>query len=135
MLAVDTNVVTRLIADDDPDQVATARLLLAAGPIWVSTTVLLETNWVLRRAYNFGTSEIREAFTRLLGTHNVHTEDKAAVASALSLTLHGIEFADALHFTCRPTAAEFVTFDRTLINRAKRAGVAGISDAATYLSR
>jgi predicted nucleic-acid-binding protein len=135
MLAVDTNVFVRLIADDDPDQTAIAHSLLAIGPIWVSKTVLLEANWVLKSGYNFDLGEIREAFTRVLGLANAHIEDKAAVSAALALTLHGVEFADALHLSGRPSGIEFLTFDRTLIKRATRAGIAGVSDASAWRSR
>ena len=50
MIAVDTNVVVRLLAQDDPKQAA-ARTLFAAGPIWIAKTVLLETEWELRTVY------------------------------------------------------------------------------------
>ena len=46
MTAVDTNVVVRLLAQDDPKQTAAARALFSAGSIWIAKTVLLETAWV-----------------------------------------------------------------------------------------
>jgi predicted nucleic-acid-binding protein len=134
MRAVDTNIFARLITDDDPDQAATAHALLAAGPIWISKTVLLETNWVLKRAYEMSPIEIHEAFTRILGATNVYTEDKAMVFEALALILQGVEFPDAIHLASRPAGTEFFTFDRTFIKRAKRAGVARISDASIWRS-
>ena len=95
MIAVDTNVVVRLLTGDDPQQAAAAKSLFAAGPIWIAKTVLLETGWVLHSLYGFDESAIREAFTKLLGLKNVHTEDKPSMAAALALTAHGIELADA----------------------------------------
>jgi predicted nucleic-acid-binding protein len=123
MTAVDTNVVVRLLTADDPKQAAAARSLFRSQPIWIAKTVLLETGWVLRSLYGYEESAIRDAFIKLLGLKNVHTEDEPAVAAALALTLHGIELADALHLSSRPPGAAFVSFDRPFIRRALRAGV------------
>src|ERR1039458_3123008 len=127
MIAVDTNVVVRLLTGNNPKQAAAARSLFAAGPIWIAKTILLETAWVLRSFYRFDESAIRDAFTRLLGLKNVHTEDKASMAAALALTVHGIELADAMHLSSRPSGAAFVSFDRSFVQRARRAGLSAIS--------
>jgi predicted nucleic-acid-binding protein len=131
MTAVDTNVLVRLLTQDDPKQAAAARSLFAAGPIWVAKTVLLETGWVLRSLYGFHESAIRDALTKLLGLKNVHTEDKASMADALALTAHGIDLADAIHLSSRPTGALFVSFGRSFVRRANRAGITRVSTAAT----
>src|ERR1017187_3013898 len=127
MIAVDTNVVVRLLTGDDPKQAAAARSLFAAGPIWIARTVLLETGWVLRSLYGFEESAICDAFTKLLGLKNLHTEDESAVAAALALSAHGVESADAMHLTSRPLGAVFVPFDRSFVRRANRAGATGVS--------
>jgi len=88
MIAVDTNVLVRLLTGDEPRQAAAARSLFASEPIWIAKTVLLETGWVLRSLYGFEESAIREALTRLLGLKNVRTEDESSVAAALELTAH-----------------------------------------------
>jgi predicted nucleic-acid-binding protein len=87
MIAVDTNVVVRLLTEDDREQTAAARSLFAAHPIWIAKMVLLEARWVLRRSYGFEESALRGAFLGLLGLKNVHAEDQRSVA----LTVHGIE--------------------------------------------
>ena len=127
MIAVDTNVLVRLLTGDEPKQAAAARSLFASEPIWIAKTVLLETGWVLRSLYGFEESAIHDAFTKLLGLNNVHAEDESSVAAALALTTHGIELADALHLTSRPPEAVFVSFDKSFIQRARRARVSGIS--------
>ena len=96
--------------------------MLAAGPLWISKTALLETNWVLRSLYGFEESAVCDAFTKLLGLKNVCAEDAACVAAALALTGHGIEFADAIHLSSQPPGAGFVSFDRALVRRAGRTG-------------
>src|ERR1700730_12709255 len=127
MTAVDTNVLVRLLTSDDPKQAAAARRLFANGPIWIAKTVLLETGWVLRRLYGFEESAIHDAFTKLLGLKNVETEDESSVAGALALTQHGIVLADAMHLSSRPPGAVFVSFDKSFVQRARRAGASAVS--------
>jgi predicted nucleic-acid-binding protein len=127
MTAVDTNVVVRLLTGDDPKQAAAAKTLFASEPIWIAKTVLLETGWVLRSLYGFEESAIRDAFIKLLGLKNVHTEDEPAVAAALALAVHGIELADALHLSSSPAGAVCVSFEQSFVRRAKRAAVADVS--------
>ena len=127
MIAVDTNVLVRLLTGDDPKQETAARSLFATGPIWIAKTVLLETGWVLRHLYGLEESAVHDAFVKLLGLNNVHTEDEPSVAAALALTVHGIELADALHLSSRPPGAAFVSFDQSFVRRAKRAGAADVS--------
>ena len=122
MIAVDTNVLVRLLTGDDPKQAAAARALFAAEPIWIAKTVFLETGWVLRSLYGFEESAIRGAFTKLLGLKNVHAEDESSLVAALALTAHGMELADALHLSSRPPAAAFVSFDKSFVQRAARVG-------------
>jgi predicted nucleic-acid-binding protein len=130
MTAVDTNVLVRLLTGDDAKQAAAARSLFGSEPIWIATTVLLETGWVLRSLYGFEESAIREAFIKLLGLKNVHTEDEASVVAALALTVHGMELADALHLSSKPPGAVFVSFDQAFVRRATRAGIGGVSGVA-----
>lgn len=127
MIAVDTNVLIRLLTEDDPKQAAFARSLFAAAEFWIAKTVLPETAWVLRSLHGFKESAIHRAFTKLLGLDKVHTEDEPSVAAALALTLHTIELADALDLSSRPTGAMFVSFDQPFVRRARRAGASEVS--------
>jgi predicted nucleic-acid-binding protein len=127
MTAADTNVLVRLLTGDEAKQAAAARALFAAGPIWIAKTVLLETEWELRKRFGFEASAVRDAFTKLLGLKNVHAEDESAVAAALALMTHGVEFADAMHLSSRPPDTSFVSFDKSFVRRARRAGVAQVS--------
>jgi predicted nucleic-acid-binding protein len=126
--AVDTNVVVRVLAADDKEQTAAAELLFATEPIWIAKTVLLETFWVLRSFYGFEDSAIVASLTKLLGLKNVHAEDESSVGIALSLATHGVDFADGLHLSSRPPGARFASFDRSLIRRANRAGLADVAE-------
>jgi predicted nucleic-acid-binding protein len=131
MTAVDTNVVVRLLTGDDRKQAAAARSLFAAGPIWIAKTVLLETSWVLQSVYGFEEGTVRQAFTRLLGLKNVFAEDMPSIAAALALTVHGVELADAIHLSSRPPGATYVSFDRSFVRRANRAGAAEVAVVPT----
>jgi predicted nucleic-acid-binding protein len=130
MIAVDTNVLVRLLTGDDPEQQAIARLAFVSGQVWITKTVLMETGWVLNSLYKFEQTAIKDAFTKLLGLRNVRVESEAEVAAALALTDQGLELADALHLSCRPHGTFFVSFDKSSVKRAKRAGVPNVSTLA-----
>lgn len=50
MIAIDTNVLVRLLVADDPAQSSRARALLETQDVWIGPTVLLEAAWVLDAA-------------------------------------------------------------------------------------
>ena len=127
MIAVDTNVLVRLLTGDDRAQSGAAQALFATERVWIAKTVLLETGWVLRSLYGFDEESVRGAFRKLLGLGNVKAEDEDAVASALELTAHGVEFADAMHLSSRPPGATFASFDRSFVRDATRAGATAVS--------
>jgi predicted nucleic-acid-binding protein len=131
MIAVDTNVVVRLLTGDDLKQATAAQSLFATETIWIAKTVFLETDWVLRSLYGYEESAVRDAFTKLLGLKNVHTEDETSVAAALALTVHGLDFADAMHLSSRPPGTTFFSFDLAFVRRAKRAGAVEVSGMST----
>lgn len=56
MIAIDTNVLVRMLVDDSDsqEQCQRARDLIANhGDAWVCRIVLIESVWVLERAYDF----------------------------------------------------------------------------------
>ena len=120
MLAVDTSVLVRFLARDDPHQTARADNLIRANRIWISKTVLLETEWVLRDAYSFDRARIVADFRGLVGIPTVLAEDETAVAEALDYFASGMDFADALHLASYGPAAQFATFDRRFAAKAAK---------------
>lgn len=114
MLAVDTNVVVRYLTRDDAEQFAQASVLIRDEDVYVCTTVLLETEWVLRRAYRFGRDQIVQALSAFAGLPRVTLEDAALTAKALAWAAQGMDFADALHLASAGTCEAFVSFDRRL---------------------
>jgi len=120
MIAVDTNVIVRLLVNDDVEQARRARKLFEHERVWIGATVLLETAWVLDSSYGFSADEVAAALTGLLGLPNVSVEDGEAVARALAAVTGGVEFADALHLLRAPAEVKaFVTFDGTLARRGR----------------
>jgi len=65
VLALDTNVIVRYLTADHPEQFAKASVLIDGEDVYVCTTVLLETEWVLRGGYRFSREEIIAALTAL----------------------------------------------------------------------
>ena len=114
MIAVDTNVLVRIITRDDPDQARAAIEVFESGPIWVAKTVVLELEWVLRYSYGLDRSKIHEVLTRLLGLRSLTIEDRGSVVRARDRYEQGMDFADALHLASSTDADSFATFDRKL---------------------
>jgi predicted nucleic-acid-binding protein len=121
--AVDTNILVRFITRDDEEQAQLSRRTLIEDGAWVSKTVLLETEWVLRRGFGFDRSAMHRALSQLLGLPGVEVEDEAEVYRALDYFQAGIDLADALHLASRPSGTPFLTFDQRLISRAARTAV------------
>jgi len=121
VIAVDTNVIVRLLTNDHAAQAARAAAVCRAGPVFVPKSVLLETEWVLRYSYRLGTDAILRALRGVLGLPNVSVEDPNTAVMALALLEQGFDFADALHVASSVRADRFVTFDARLVKRAQRA--------------
>jgi predicted nucleic-acid-binding protein len=81
--------------------------LIEKNEIYISKTVLLETEWVLRHAYRIDTNTIISGFHKLLGLPQVVIEDSWIAFQALSWHAEGLDFADALHLASCPKAASF----------------------------
>lgn len=122
MISIDTNVLVRLLTGDDKDQARKAKQLFRKEQIYITKTVILETEWVLRYAYGFPGNAVADAFMKLLGQENVVVEDATHIGHSVRLLLRGMDFADALHLTCS-TEHTFATFDRKLKAKANDAGL------------
>jgi predicted nucleic-acid-binding protein len=120
MIAVDTNVVVRFLAQDDAAQATRAAELIRDNEIWISKTVLLETEWVLRSLYRFPPHKLAAALKALAGLGRVFLEDGVEVAKALDWFQEGLDFADALHLASAGNATQFATFDRKFAQQARQ---------------
>ena len=79
-LSLDTNVLVRLLTNDDPDQVAKAQSRIrtevdAGNDFYISNLVLLETIWVLQSCYDVARENICQAFKQLLKVMHFQFDD------------------------------------------------------------
>ena len=107
MRAVDTNVLVRLLTQDDAGQLAAAREWVREG-VWVSTLALAEAVWVLTVVYDRSASEIASAVETLLNHRDLTLQDSDVVAAALA------------RFRERPTVG---FSDCLLLELARKAGI------------
>ena len=120
MIALDTNVLVRYLAQDDPVQSQEAtqlieRRLTAEDPGFVSTVAMVETAWVLDRAYGLTEDEIAAAIERTLQADVLVVEDEQEVFTALIMLKEGRgSFADALiaALGAKAGCSKTLTFDR-----------------------
>ncbi len=115
MLAVDTNVLGRLLARDDADQVHAAESFVGKGA-WVSLLVLAETLWVLDSVYELSRVQIATAVEMLLNHRELSLQDADVVTEALEhyRRRSAVEFSDCLVLEIARKAGHLPvgTFDR-----------------------
>ena len=121
MIGIDTNVLVRYLAQDDPKQSAVATRfiegrLTTENPGFVSTITLCEIAWVLADSYGADRKRIRDAMEGLLATKQLVIERSELVWKALR-AWEGVpaDFSDALigQLAIAHGGEKTVTFDRT----------------------
>jgi predicted nucleic acid-binding protein len=112
MLAIDTNLIVRYLTGDHPEQSAKAKALIDGEDLFVCTTVLLETEWVLRSVYGYAPAQLARALRAFAGLPRVTLEDPALAAKALDWMDSGMDFADALHLAKAEGCEAFISFDQ-----------------------
>jgi predicted nucleic-acid-binding protein len=102
MIGLDTNILVRYLAQDDPIQSAKAsdlieRRLTEENPGFVSTVAMVEIAWVLDRAYGLRNDEIAAAIERTLQVDVLVVENEQEVFTAMIALKRGKgSFADAI---------------------------------------
>jgi predicted nucleic-acid-binding protein len=123
MRALDTNVLARFFIDDADDTQAAKQRSAAVTALsersFVSVTVLLELEWVMRGFYELPTRDISRVLRSLAGIEHITLEDRDGVLMALDAFDKGLDFADALHIARSSRVSGLATFDRRLAKRAK----------------
>lgn len=116
MIAVDTSVLVRYFAQDDPVQAELATRFLeerltVADPGLITLVAVHETYWTLIRVYNLSIESVKAIIDELLDAPNLVLEHRLAVQNALTAP---VGFADALiHFVGGSMgASKTVTFDK-----------------------
>jgi len=126
VLAIDTNVVVRFLINDHRVQSAKARDLIKRSEIFVPTTVLLESECVLRSVYGLSGQQIAAALRAFAGLPTVILEDPALAAFGFECEERGMDFADALHLGRAKDCEAFVSFDRRLQSAARAQGLENV---------
>jgi predicted nucleic-acid-binding protein len=122
LIALDTNVLVRLLTRDEAKQAEKVRLLFEAyadanDEFFVSDVVLAELAWTLERAYGFNRSDIGETFGALSENASLGFEsrDVLRVARAIFESAN-VGFADCL-IAARAQfkgCSSLVTFDKAM---------------------
>lgn len=128
MRALDTNVLARFFVDDADDAQAAKLRPAAVAALsersFVSVTVLLELEWVIRGFYELPKRDIVRVLRALASIEHVTFEDRDAVLVAVNAFDKGLDFADALHLARSSRVSGFATFDQRLAKRAKSLALA-----------
>jgi len=123
MTGLGTNILIRYLTQDHPAQSAKAteileRRLTQNNPGFVSVVAMVETVWVLDRAYGLTTQEIATAVERLLQVEVLAIENEQEVFTAMVALKQGRGlFADALiaELGARVGCTRTMTFDRKAV--------------------
>ena len=88
MIGLDTNVLVRYLAQDEPKQAALATRLIeerlsAATPGFISLVVLAELCWVLKSLYGASQSELAATAEDLLSAAQFHLERREVIQAAI----------------------------------------------------
>lgn len=83
MIAVDTNIIIRFLTQDDNEQYKKAFDLFNSYDVFIADSVILETEWVLRFAYKFSSTEIYKALIGLFGLKTVILTNPTSIAQTI----------------------------------------------------
>jgi predicted nucleic-acid-binding protein len=119
VIAVDTNVLVRVLVDDpeETSQVERARRLAKeAGELFVPQVVQVETVWVLTGAYGLDREQVTAVLDHLASNQAFRLQAESCFEAALQLYREGpADFADYLVLSeCQNRRCELMTFDRDL---------------------
>ncbi len=128
MIGLDTNVLARyyVASSDAPSQQqgVLARKLIESGKrLYVSKSVVLELEWVLRGYYKSTVADVLTVLRHLQALPNVEIEDRLGVEQAIDALADDFDFADALHHASYRQCTSVATFDDRKF--ARRAAVRG----------
>jgi len=119
MIAFDTCILVRFLADDDQKQADLAESLMRDNTVFLPRTVLLEAEWVLRSRYSKERKQLVDFFRLLLELENVMLEDVEQFKKTITWYSMGADFADAMHLASCEQATLY-TFDQNFCKQAHK---------------
>jgi predicted nucleic-acid-binding protein len=102
LIALDTNLLVRLLTNDDPRQAAKVEVWLRdnaspKSPAYVDHIVMCELAWVLERSYAYARTQVHTALTALLEQDHLTVESPGLVRQSLLMFANGpADFSDYL---------------------------------------
>ena len=126
MIGLDTNVLVRYMAQDEPKQAARATRLIekelsAAEPGFISLVVLVELCWVLKRLYSASAGELLAVVEDLLNTPRFYLDRRDVVVTTVQFMRAGqgskAGFVDALiaQLAAAQGCSRIVSFDKAAV--------------------
>jgi len=119
MTGLDTNILVRFFAKDDPLQTPKARIVLSslttAEPGWVGVATILELVWVMTSTIGVGRNTVVQILAELLTQETIVVERAETIEKALHRFRRGrADFADCLIAASAELAGcqRTITFDR-----------------------
>ena len=127
MKALDTNVLARFFIEDPDDAQAhkqrPAALAARGQRAYISITVVLEFEWLMRGFYKLSVPQTTSVLRALLSIEHITVEARLELEQAVQAAEAGMDFADALHVLRSGRATGFLTFDQALVRRAAQTGL------------
>jgi predicted nucleic-acid-binding protein len=119
VIGLDTNLLIRLVIDDDQKQFIQAGQVIDSlsedDPGWVGLAVIMELVWVLNKTYRIARPGIIHFLSDLLSRKEIIVEQEAVIRQALNAYRNAnIGFADCLILASAQAAgcAQTLTFDQ-----------------------
>lgn len=117
MIVADTNILVRILMEDDPDQKKWAESTLdKASKVAIPNSVLIELSWVLLRIYKIPKAQVHTLFREIQQTEKF-VLNHSAIDLGLQILEQGGDFSDGViagdGFDCG--AEIFVSFDQRAI--------------------
>ena len=118
MIAVDTNIVLRLVLNDDPRQVDAIGGLMKRHRLFISLTVLIETGWVLESRYRMPRLDVATALDGVAALEGIAISRPVLALWAIDRYRAGGDWADMIHLVSAAKTEGFATLDRDVARRA-----------------
>lgn len=114
LLGADTNLIIRLIVEDDAEQLDRIGTLLTEHDLFVPLTVLLEAEWVLRSRFQWSRVDIATTLAALIKLEGIYAERSSQLGWAIEKYEVAGDFADFVHVVASCECEGFATFDARL---------------------
>lgn len=121
MIALDTNILLRLLLEDDDKQTPIARKLISNNLCFVSDTVILEVSWVLLKSLKMPRMTVHDTLLALMSSENLSFDDRSRLETSLYRFGQGMDLPDAMHLMRAEAvnATSLATFDQAFIKAAQ----------------